>query len=217
MVTLGDAITEKTHHKVVALYNALKERSPKGVLTITPAYCAVMVTYDPMITGPNCLQPIVKALIDAAPQNGCAAFGRVIDVPVCYGGCHGPDLPEVARHCALSVEEVIARHSAVTYPIFMIGFSPGFPFLGGLDPKLRTPRLTTPRPCVPAGSVGIADAQSGIYPVESPGGWQIIGRTPLKLFRPNHSSPLRYQIGDRLRFVPIDSETFSHLREKEAA
>lgn len=217
LVTLGDAISEKTHHKVVALYKALKQQLPSGVLTLTPAYCAVMVTYDPMVTGPGCLQPLVTALINAAPQNGSAIEGRVVEVPVCYGGIHGPDLLTVARHCDLSAEEVIARHSAVTYPIYMIGFSPGFPFLGGLDPKLHTPRLTTPRTCVPEGSVGIADAQTGIYPVESPGGWQIIGRTPLKLFRPDRIAPFRYQIGDRLRFVPVDPEVFSHILEKEAA
>jgi KipI family sensor histidine kinase inhibitor len=132
-------------------------------------------------------------------------------------GEHGPDLDQVARHCGLTPTEVIERHSAVTYPIYMIGFSPGFPFLGGLDPKLHTPRLATPRTRVPAGSVGIANAQTGIYPVESPGGWQLIGRTPLTLFLPDHRTPFRYQVGDQLRFIPIEQEEYDQIHAKESA
>ena len=137
----------------------------------------------------------------------------MVTIPVCYGGDYGPDLAFVAQHAGLSEREVIRRHTAPKYRIYMLGFLPGFPYLGGLDPALFTPRLQNPRTAIPAGSVGIGGQQTGIYPVASPGGWQLIGRTPLKLFDPDR--PLRYAAGDRIRFAAITPQQFETLAQKE--
>jgi inhibitor of KinA len=122
----------------------------------------------------------------------------------------------VEKTAGLGIDEVIQRHSAPDYLIYMVGFTPGFPFLGGLDEKLFTPRLKTPRMAVPRGSVGIANNQTGIYPITSPGGWQIIGRTPLTLFAPHRANPFLYQAGDKIRFIPISPGEYARLKEKEA-
>lgn len=217
LVALGDTINQEVHTQVIAFYNTLKQSSPKGVVALVPTYCAVMVVYDPIVTSPNRLQSQLQYLADCTEGDNLAPNTQVIEIPVCYGGDYGPDLTKVAQHCGLTPEEIIELHSGVEYPIFMIGLSPGFPFLGGLDPKLHTPRLGTPRTRVPAGSIGIADAQTGIYPVESPGEWQLIGRTPLQLFRPKHAVPFRYQVGDRLRFVSIEKEEYLEIQTREAA
>ena len=136
--------------------------------------------------------------------------GRIITIPVRYGGSFGPDLPEVAEYHGMTPSEVIALHSAVTYRVYMIGFSPGFPFLGGLDPRLHTPRKKSPREKVPAGSVGLADQQTGIYSLDSPGGWQLIGRTPVKLFDLSREEPLLLGAGDRVLFQPITEKEFEN-------
>ena len=133
---------------------------------------------------------------------------HVVEIPVCYGGSYGEDLKDVAAHAGLTEEEVIKLHSSVDYNIYMLGFLPGFPYLGGLDPKLFTPRLDNPRTKIPEGSVGIGGEQTGIYPLESPGGWRLIGRTPLKLYDPDREQPFLYQAGDYIRFVPITAEEY---------
>ncbi len=218
MVALGDAIDPQIHLRVMACYYYLKENPPDGVTELIPSYCNIMVVYDPLETSASHLQSQLRERVEAADgHRDEIPFPKVVKIPVCYGGSYGPDLPQVARYCDLTPKEVIERHCAVEYPIYMIGFSPGFPFLGGLDPRLHTPRLATPRTRVPAGSVGIADAQTGIYPVESPGGWQLIGRTPLQLFRPKHFVPFRYRVGDRLRFVPIEPGEYLQIQAKEAS
>lgn len=135
-------------------------------------------------------------------------IGRFVEIPVCYDGEFGPDLADVARHTGLSVEEVIARHSAVEYRVHCLGFAPGFPYLGGLPPELATPRRATPRQGVPAGSVAIGGAQTGIYPQSSPGGWNVIGRTPLRLFDADREPPALLKAGDRVRFRPITRGEF---------
>jgi biotin-dependent carboxylase-like uncharacterized protein len=139
----------------------------------------------------------------------------VVEVPTCYGGDYGPDLGYIARHSGLSQREVIHLHSSALYPVYMLGFSPGFAYLGGLEPAIATPRLVSPRTQVPAGSVGIAGTQTGIYPIATPGGWQIIGRTPLRLFDPGRETPALLRPGDRVRFVPVEAEQFEILWAQE--
>ena len=134
---------------------------------------------------------------------------------MCYGGEYGPDLLEVAQHCSLTPKEVIARHTAPTYRIYMLGFTPGFPYLGGMDPSIAAPRRKEPRIHIPAGSVGIAGEQTGVYPIVSPGGWQLIGRTPLRLFDPQKEQPILLSAGAGIRFVPSDEEAFRKMEEKE--
>ncbi len=145
--------------------------------------------------------------LKARRWKSCRPAGTV-EIPVCYGGALGEDLETLARSRGLSAEAVVAIHSGVTYHVHMLGFVPGFAYLGGLDERLATPRRATPRPRVPAGSVAIADGQTAIYPLETPGGWHLIGRTPLQLFRADASPPSLLNAGDTVRFVPISTEQF---------
>ncbi len=140
---------------------------------------------------------------------------RVVEIPVCYGGEYGPDIETVGKSSNLGPDEVIKLHCEPEYLIYMVGFTPGFPFLGGLNEKLHTPRLKAPRMAVPEGSVGIANNQTGMYPIKSPGGWQIIGRTPLKLFAPERKNPFLYKAGEKIKFVPVSPETYKELKSKE--
>jgi len=172
------------------------------------------VVYDPLTVS---FESLTAALIAREVELDAAALaeGRTVDIPVCYGGRFGPDLDFVAEHNRLSPEEVIRIHTAQPYPIYAVGFAPGFCYLGGLDPRLHTPRLPTPRTRVAAGSVGIAEAQTGVYPADSPGGWRLIGQTPLTLFNPLKTDPFLYQAGDQIRFVPVSQADFDRLRAAE--
>lgn len=179
-----------------------------------PAYASLLVYYDPLRTDFDGVRRLLERLL--SDETGRAGGqGRLIEIPVCYGGIYGEDLPFVAEHAGLTEEEVIRIHSGCEYRIYMLGFLPGFPYLGGLDERLATPRLARPRTEIPVGSVGIGGAQTGIYPIASPGGWRLIGRTPLRLFRPEENGHLPYEAGDRIRFVPIGAEEYERLRERE--
>ena len=141
--------------------------------------------------------------------------GRVVELPVLYGGEYGPDIEKVAEHAGMAVDEMIGLHSGTGYLVYMLGFTPGFPYLGGLDDRLATPRVATPRLRIPAGSVGIAESQTGVYPLTSPGGWNIIGRTPLALFDPTREPPSLLAPGDVVRFVPLDGpEEYARVAEE---
>jgi inhibitor of KinA len=210
LVEYGEGIAPEVNAKVQAMARLLEAEPPLGVVEVVPSYRSLLLVYEPLQVGPAELENALKTLAEKL-GGVAAAKGKVVEIPVCYGGGHGPDIEFVAERAGLCVEEVIARHSSVEYPIYMIGFTPGFPFLGGLDERLHTPRLETPRFRVPGGSVGIANGQTGIYPVESPGGWRLIGRTPLTLFSPDRSEPFLYRVGDRIRFTPITPEEFVWL------
>ena len=196
LCTLGDAISEVTGRRVAALARAAM--TLEGVAEVVPSYTSVLVRFDPLATTHEDISERLRGLdMDGEAQ----ARPRVVEIPVRYGGEWGPDLAFVADHAGMTEAEVIALHSQRPYRIYMIGFLPGFPYLGGLDARLHTPRLDSPRTRIPAGSVGIGGQQTGVYPVESPGGWRIIGRTPMKLFDPDR--PPLYGAGDMIRFVPI--------------
>ncbi len=206
-VTLGSEISEALNNYVHALHHKIEAATIDGILDLTPTYCALMITYSPLFITYDQLSHQVKALAqDLDPT--ITVLPRVIEIPTVYGGVYGPDLETVAKVNCLDVNEVIRIHSEQTYRIYMLGFTPGFPYLGGLDERIATPRLDKPRLKIPAGSVGIAGSQTGIYPLDSPGGWQIIGQTPLALFDPNRETPLLLRAGDSLKFVPISPETF---------
>ena len=164
-----------------------------------------MVQYDPMLVSFEDLREAISE-VGSKLKDGKAGAGRLVEIPTLYGGEHGPDLEFVAEQAGLSVEEAVGLHSGVDYLVYMMGFTPGFPYLGGLPERLATPRLTTPRTVIPAGSVGIAESQTGVYPLASPGGWQLIGRTPLRLFDVERDPPSLISAGDRVRFVPLGSE-----------
>lgn len=209
----GGGISPEINRKVRMMALALERFHSKEVTEIIPTYRSLLIVYDPSITNPNSLQSILLDLenrladINIPPPN-------TIEIPVCYGGELGPDIEYVAKEHDLSIEDVIRIHSEPDYLIYMIGFTPGFPFLGGLPKILHTPRLVTPRTYVPEGSVGIANAQTGIYPVASPGGWQLIGRTPLRLFSPENTNPFLYQTGDYIRFKPISIDRYNSIRKE---
>ncbi|HDI59474.1 MAG TPA: 5-oxoprolinase subunit PxpB [Desulfobacteraceae bacterium] len=210
----GTGIDLAVNRKVHAVAAALRERSLAGIEAVIPAYRNLAVIYDPIVVSFENLTAALTAL-ESDLETAEPAEPRTVDIPVCYGGRFGPDLAFVAEHNQLTVEEVVRIHSQALYPIYAVGFAPGFCYLGGLDPRLHTPRLPTPRTRVPAGSVGIAEAQTGVYPSDSPGGWRLVGRTPLRLFNPSRADPFLYQAGDQIRFVPVSEPDFHRLRAAE--
>jgi KipI family sensor histidine kinase inhibitor len=212
LIDCGEAIDPAVNDKVRALKAIAIQDPVHGVEELIPAYRSLLVIYDPLQTDPHRLQADFKRLEQQVSQGSIPA-AKVVEIPVCYGGKFGPDIDFVARHNRIGVDDVIRLHTEPRYRIYMIGFAPGFPYLGGLSDKLHTPRLETPRLSIPAGSVGIANDQTGMYPVRTPGGWQIIGRTPLTLFDPNRSEPVLYQAGDRIRFVSISRQKYRQIRD----
>lgn len=209
-IELGDEISEALSRRVAALTARIDGQFNPAIIEIVPSYRAVMVEYDPMITDHELM---AEQLLDLAQKAGEQAMepGRQVEIPVCYGGSFGPDLETVAAHNSLTPKQVIEIHSAGSYPVYMMGFSPGFPYLGGLDRRIATPRLSSPRTVIPAGSVGIAGSQTGVYPQATPGGWQLIGRTPLSLFKPESQQPFLLKAGDVVRFVPISPERYIEM------
>ena len=205
VIELGDAISPETNRRVHNLVLAMDRQHILGVIDLIPTYRSLLAQYDPMQISLDELQATVSQMardLDERPLDK----PTIVHVPTLYGGENGPDLPSVAEQAGLTLEEVISVHSGPDYLVYMIGFTPGFPYLGGLPEKLATPRLETPRAKIPAGSVGIAETQTGVYPVESPGGWRLIGRTPLKLFDPLREPPSLLKAGDYVRFDPLPDE-----------
>ncbi|MDO5037805.1 MAG: 5-oxoprolinase subunit PxpB [Tissierellia bacterium] len=181
-----------------------------GIRELIPTYRSILILFDPMVTDLEALRSQLEGL-SLSLEGGASEKKRVIVIPTCYGGDMGPDLAHVAQVAGLSQEEVIRRHQAPDYLVYMLGFTPGFTYLGGLDPQIATPRLEKARLRIPAGSVGIAEAQTGIYPIDSPGGWQLIGRTPLQLMVPEEDPPVLIRAGDYIRFEAIDQETYQAI------
>ncbi len=217
LAVCGSEISEQVNAQVMALDAAVQAAQLPGVVETVPTYAALLVTLDPLQTDADTLIPALRRLWDALPPVSSTAAGRLVEVPVCYGGDYGPDLAFVAQHAGLTEQQVIDIHCGRDYRIFMLGFLPGFPYLGGMDERIVCPRLQTPRPKIPAGAVGIGGKQTGIYPLASPGGWQLIGRTPLRLFDPAGGGKLPYAAGDRIRFVPISPEKFETIQKEQGA
>jgi inhibitor of KinA len=219
VLELGQAIAPATHQLIQAFLTVLAQHPLPGLREVVPAFTTLTVYYDSwalsQASGVLPYEQVASYLQSLLPAARAAAAdyapGPLVDIPVCYGGGFGPDLDLVASHAQLTPAEVIARHAAPEYLVYMVGFAPGFPYLGGLDAGLATPRRAQPRPLVPAGAVGIAGAQTGIYSLPTPGGWQLIGRTPRRLFDPSRAQPSLLQAGDRLRFVPISEAEFQRL------
>jgi KipI family sensor histidine kinase inhibitor len=210
LVYLGAGIEPELNKRVHALAHHLRTLAHPAVTEVTASYHAVLIEYDPVRLRTEALQELVQQALQAGTADLPA--GRTVTIPVCYGGEYGPDLDRVAQLTGLSADEVIERHSAGQYLVYAIGFSPGFPYLGGLDASLATPRLAEPRIRVEAGSVGIGGEQTGIYPAPSPGGWNLIGRTPLRLFDPAAPSPSLLEPGDQIRFQPISTSQFAAMQ-----
>lgn len=206
-IALGDAIGEESHHRVRAALDSLMLAPIPALIDVTPAYTTLMLTFDPRTLDPSSTEAAVRhALKDSRPQHLPAP--REVVIPVCYEGDCAPDLADVASMHAMTVSEVIRLHSNASYTAHFVGFAPGFAYLAGLPRTIETPRLDRPRVRVPAGSVGIAGLQTGVYPRETPGGWRLIGRTPVRIFDPERADPSLILMGDHVRFTPISRAEF---------
>jgi inhibitor of KinA len=209
LVEFGNAINLEINHKVIALNEAIMRAKIQGVEELVPTYCSLLVRYDPLKTTYEQLVFCIKDIEKTLDRVSIRIASKKITIPVVYGGEYGPDLGYVAECRGLSEEQVVKLHSEKEYTVYMIGFVAGFPYLGEVSDEIATPRLETPRLKVPAGSVGIAEKQTGIYPCEAPGGWRIIGRTPIKLFNPLQQPPALLKPGDKVKFKPISIEEFA--------
>ena len=213
-VEYANVIREEVNRKVCALNRKIHEAGLPGITETVPSYRALLVLYDPAAVAFAELKQRLERFSEQA-ESGTEAEGKTFRIPVCYGGTYGEDLKDVAAHAGLSEEEVIRIHAGATYRIYMLGFLPGFPYLGGMDARLATPRLMTPRTRIPAGSVGIGGSQTGIYPLASPGGWRLIGQTPLKLYDPERTPDILYRAGDSLEFYPVTPEEFRKIQIRD--
>ena len=209
-VHFEEAIRPEVNARVCALARALEAHRPEGVIEWVSAYCTLTVYYRPEQISFAELSALLRAILPAGEASEVREC-TVVELPTAYGGEYGPDLAFVAGHAGLSVEEAIELHSAPEYLIYMMGFMPGFTYLGGLDARLHTPRLSEPRVRIPAGSVGIAGSQTGAYPVDSPGGWQLIGRTPLRLYDDRRENPILLRAGQYVKIVPISPAEFKQI------
>jgi KipI family sensor histidine kinase inhibitor len=210
LVEFGDKIDPEINQKVSKVFITLEKIAIDGITEAVPTYRSILIFYDPLKTSFERLQ---NEILNIEKRLGEVIIPppETIEIPVVYGGEYGLDIDFVAQHNHLTSEEVINIHTSGTYLIYMLGFTPGFPFLGGLSERLFTPRLKTPRAVVPAGSVGIANNQTGIYPIDSPGGWQIIGRTPIKLYNPDHENPILLKAGNYLKFKRITEAEYREI------
>ncbi len=224
IIQLGEGISEQTHRVVSALTKRIENDPFPGFIECVPAFTSVTVFYQPfevyrkMESGKAVDSPYekVKALIEHHLQELTMeeeTNQHTVEIPVCYGGRFGPDLEEVADINGLTAEEVIDIHTSGEYLVYMIGFAPGFPYLGGMSEKIAAPRRSSPRTSIPAGSVGIAGMQTGVYPLSTPGGWQLIGNTPLELFKPYEQPPSLLRAGDIVKFVSVTEEEYHALKE----
>ncbi len=215
----GSIISKKILNRIRAIAQVLDEQPFPGLVEYVPAFTTLTVYYDPWVISQQGkldayeeLTQKLEVLVEQV-QETRSTPARVVELPVVYGGAYGPDLQEVALHTGLREEEIIDMHSAGEYLVHMVGFAPGFPYLGGMDNRLATPRKATPSARIPAGSVGIAGAQTGVYPISTPGGWQLIGRTPVALFNAARQVPSLLQAGDKVRFVPISEKEYEERKE----
>jgi inhibitor of KinA len=206
LIELGCGIDPVVNRRVKRLHRIIARERLHGVVESVPAYASLLVVFDPLQASPETLKRQIIGLCDFDDTDEPVEDRAVVEIPVVYGGEAGPDLDAVAAHHGLSVEDVIGLHTGTTYRVYMIGFTPGFPYMGELPEALDTPRRDTPRTRIPKGSVAIAQRQTGIYPAISPGGWQIIGRTPLALFDPHKETPSFLTMGDAVRFTPVTPE-----------
>jgi KipI family sensor histidine kinase inhibitor len=209
-VELGDEISREASARVLTLERLVAEAHIPGIVETMPSFRALLVQYDPLVLPWAVLEARLRALL---PQLASASPppGRRVELPCAYGGAHGPDLEEVARRLGLRPEEVVSLHAEAEHYVYFIGFTPGLPYMAGQPARLTIPRLDRPRVKTPPGSVSIGGTQTAIYPVESPGGFWLLGRTPLRLYDPGAPDPILLRPGDRVRFRPIDADEFQAI------
>jgi len=219
VVEFGDAIDPVINDRVYALAESIDTAGHASVVELVPTYRSLLVQYDVELSTVDDMTAFLDGLIGSAgPADDKKDDGprRIYELPVAYGAELGEDLDDVAKHAGMTADEVIAIHSGTDYRVFMLGFAPGFPYLGGMDERIATPRLASPRVRVPAGSVGIAESQTGVYPMASPGGWRLIGNTPVSLFDPTSDPPVPFLPGSFIRFVPVTAEEAERVERQVA-
>ena len=212
----GNVISEDVNRKVNALKKVLLAEKVAGVREMIPTYRSLLVEYNPAVISMQAL----RARIEAVDIEGAAAETekrRVLEIPCCYGGLYGEDLAGLAELTGLSEKEIIDIHAGTEYRVYMLGFLPGFVYLGGMDERIAAPRLNSPRVSIPAGSVGIGGSQTGVYPMASPGGWRLIGMTPVSFYDPKRENPVLCEAGDYIRFVPISPEEYERQKKEGGA
>ncbi|MED3654771.1 5-oxoprolinase subunit PxpB [Heyndrickxia sporothermodurans] len=213
LMELDAGIDEKTNKRIIHLSKLIEDKAEEGFGEVIIGYRSILVQYNPLRLS---YQQAVELLKYLETNNDSNKYEkrRHIEIPVLYGGEHGPDLESVATYNNLSPKEVISIHSAASYLVYFMGFTPGFPFMGGMSKRIATPRLENPRISIPSGSVGIANNQTGIYPVESPGGWRLIGQTPMRLYDWQANQPFLLHAGDKVTFKEIQIDEFNEIKEQ---
>lgn len=212
LIEFGKEINPETNRKITAIVQLMREQHIEGIVDVIPAFCSLLINYDPRVLSYEELKERMENLLKMETKTETTRK-RIFEIPVCYGGKYGPDIDNIAEHAGLSVNEVIKIHSSKDYLIYMLGFLPGFTYLGGLDERIHTPRLASPRLTIRAGSVGIGGSQTGIYPLDSPGGWQLMGLTPVRTYDPERQTPILVEAGDYIQFIPIDEEEFLRIQK----
>lgn len=211
-IDFGQVIDPTINRHIRQTIERIKALQLEGIIELVPTYCALLVEYDAMLYSYSEICNTIEPTLEEGMTNTTNELVTVVEVPTVYGGEFGPDLSFVASHNHLSEDEVISIHSGTDYLVYMLGFIPGFTYLGGMDPRIATPRLSSPRTLIPAGSVGIAGEQTGTYPSDSPGGWQIIGRTPVTMYDMSKAQAALLKAGDYVRYVPIDESEFQRIK-----
>lgn len=212
LIEFGNEISPKINQRIASTVQMMRQQQIEGVIDIIPAFCSLVINYDPRVVSYEEITKRMEKLLKMDIKTETSSK-KVYEIPVCYGGEYGPDLAFIAENAGLTQEEVIKIHSSRDYLIYMLGFLPGFCYLGGLDERIHTPRLANPRLKINAGSVGIGGSQTGIYPLDSPGGWQLMGMTPVKTYDPERAVPILVEAGDYIRFIPIDEAEYLRIKE----
>ena len=212
LVSFGSEISPEINRRIAATVQLIRDQQIVGIMDMIPTYCSLLINYDPRLILYDALVERIRGLLKVDITAG-AQKKKIYEIPVCYGGEYGPDLQIIADHAGLTPQEVIDIHTSRDYLIYMLGFLPGFTYLGGLDERIHTPRLPSPRLKVEAGSVGIAGSQTGSYPLDSPGGWNLMGKTPVKTYDPNRNPPILVEAGDYIHYYSIDEAEFKRIAE----
>ena len=211
-IDFGQVIDPKINRHIRQIIEQIKDLQLDGIIELVPTYCALLVQYDAMVYSYSDICRILEPTLQESVTDSANELVTIVEIPTVYGGEFGPDLGFVASHNYISEDEVVSIHSGTDYLVYMLGFIPGFTYLGGMDPRIATPRLSSPRTLIPAGSVGIAGEQTGTYPSDSPGGWQIIGRTPVTMYDMSKEQAALLRAGDYVRYVPIDENEFHRIK-----